>query len=84
MRRGGPAPSAARRDDMHACEVMQLLGRYPQASPGEPVEFESGLSPPPIEVTRAAPRALRAVLGGERGCCLCGQDCMCFMSCAIY
>jgi hypothetical protein len=32
-----------------------------QVSPGEPVRFESGLSPPPIEVTRAAARALRAV-----------------------
>lgn len=63
--RGG-APAAGRGDsNMHACVVMQWLYPGRQVSPGGPVEFESGLSPPPIEAARTASHAPRSRFGGR-------------------
>lgn len=51
--------------NMHACVVMQWLYPGRQVSPGGPVEFESGLSPPLIEAARTASHAPRSRFWGR-------------------
>lgn len=77
----GEGPPAAGPGESHACMRGDASGCR-QVSPGEPVDFESGLPPPPLETTRTASHAQRSRFGARAALCV-PWAIMCCASCHV-